>query len=157
MVYSSNNFLWINALSKDKVKKIEKILYRTHIDNTFFQLIRYTFVGGIAFLADFGLLFILTEYFGIHYLISASIGFAVGLVLNYIMSITWVFSNRRVKNKRIEFILFIIIGAIGLGLNEVFLWGFTDFLKIHYLKSKIISTFFIYLWNFFVRKYMLFN
>lgn len=143
-------------MSKDTVKKIEKI-FLVHTDNTFFQLIRYSFVGGIALTADFGLLFILTEYFGIHYLISASIGFTVGLVLNYIMSITWVFSNRKVKNKKIEFILFTIIGTVGLGLNEVFLWGFTNFLNIHYLKSKLISTFFVYLWNFFVRKYMLFK
>lgn len=135
---------------------INKIL-KEGTDNIFFQLIRYTFVGGIAFLVDFGTLAFLTEYFKVHYLISAIFGFTLGLIVNYILSISWVFNQRTVENKFLEVLLFSIIGVIGLGFNELFIWIFTDKVEIYYLYSKIITTVIVYIWNFFARKYLLFN
>ncbi|MCU0461656.1 MAG: GtrA family protein [Bacteroidales bacterium] len=126
-------------------------------DNTFFQLIRYTFVGGLAFLVDFGTLYLLTEFIHLHYLLSAGIAFILGLLTNYLLSIRWVFTTRSVRNKKIEFLIFAIIGLAGLGLNELFLWIFTSLLGIYYLLSKILTAILVYLWNFFVRKFILFN
>jgi len=40
-------------------------LFKGKTDKTLIQLFRYTFVGGLAFLVDFGMLFILTEYFNL--------------------------------------------------------------------------------------------
>jgi len=126
-------------------------------DNTFIQLIRYTFVGGLAFIIDFGTLFILTEYLNIHYLISAGIAFISGLIINYLISTKWVFSKRSYNNRNLEFLLFAFIGVAGLGLNELFMWIFTDLFLIYYLFSKIITTVIVYFWNFLARKFLLFN
>ncbi|KPL02914.1 MAG: polysaccharide synthesis protein GtrA [candidate division Zixibacteria bacterium SM23_73_2] len=121
------------------------------------QLFRYTFVGGIAFLVDFGSLFALTEFCGVHYLISAAIAFILGLVTNYLLSIIWVFSRRTLKSRWLELYIFALIGVVGLGFNELFIWFFTERVNLHYLLSKIVSTVFVYLWNFFARKYILFR
>jgi putative flippase GtrA len=126
-------------------------------NNTLFQLFRYTFVGGFAFLVDFGTLFILTEYFNIYYLVSAGIAFIFGLTINYFLSVLWVFNYRTMESRLLEFLLFALIGLIGLGLNELFLWMLTDILFIYYLFSKIITTVIVYFWNFFARKVILFN
>ncbi len=134
-----------------------KILFVEKTESTIIQLFRYTFVGGLAFIVDFGTLFVLTEYFALHYLISAAIAFILGLLTNYFLSVNWVFSKRKIGNVRIEFLLFTIIGLIGLGFNELFLWVFTDLLSVYYLLSKIITAVFVYLWNFLARKYILFN
>ncbi|MDQ1332184.1 MAG: hypothetical protein QG576_218 [Bacteroidota bacterium] len=142
---------------EDKYIKIIHSVTRGKTDNTFIQLIRYTFVGGLAFIIDFGTLFILTEYLNIHYLISAGIAFILGLTINYLISTIWVFSKRSFKNQNLEFLLFAFIGIAGLGLNELFMWVFTDLLLIYYLVSKIITTIIVYFWNFFARKYLLFN
>jgi putative flippase GtrA len=132
-------------------------LFLDKTENTLVQLFIYTFVGGFAFVVDFGTLFLLTEIFHIHYLLSAAMAFILGLITNYFLSIKWVFSIRSIENKKIEFLLFSIIGLIGLGLNELLLWIFTDLILIHYLLSKIITAIFVYLWNFIGRKYLLFN
>ncbi len=126
-------------------------------NNTLLQLFRYTFAGGIAFIIDFGTLFLLTEYFDIYYLLSAGIGFLLGLIINYILSIIWVFSNRSMENHVYEFITFTIIGLVGLVLNELFLWLLTNILSIFYLISKIITAAVILLWNFSARKRLLFR
>ena len=144
---------------KDKQYYLQKIkaLFTGSTNNTLLQLFRYTFVGGFAFLVDFGTLFALTEYLHIHYLVSAGISFVLGLIVNYFMSVKWVFNNSGMKNKFVEFMFFALIGLVGLGLNELFLWVLTDLLLIYYLLSKIITTFIVYFWNFFARKIMLFN
>ncbi|WAC06558.1 MAG: GtrA family protein [Thermodesulfobacteriota bacterium] len=126
-------------------------------NDTIAQLVRYTLVGGLAFVFDFGSLFILTEYLNIHYLVSAAFAFLLGLTINYTLSIIWVFEKRTLSNQRIEFFIFSLIGMVGLGLNEFIMWLFTDILNCFYLLSKIVSTVFVFLWNFFVRKFVLFN
>lgn len=55
------------------------------------QILKFGVVGGTAFLIDYGLLFVLTEFAGIHYLISGTISFAASVIYNYILSIVWVF------------------------------------------------------------------
>jgi putative flippase GtrA len=138
---------------------LERILpfFKGKTNSTLLQLFRYTFVGGFAFIVDFGTLYILTEHFNIHYLASAGIAFIFGLTINYFLSVKWVFNNRAMGNRLLEFLLFTLIGLVGLGLNELFLWILTDILLIYYLISKIITTVIVYLWNFFARKIILFN
>jgi putative flippase GtrA len=142
---------------KDKFLSTINTVFKGKTDNTFYQLIRYTFVGGFAFLIDFGTLYALTEFINLHYLLSAGIAFILGLTTNYLMSIRWVFDSRNIQNKKLEFALFALIGLVGLGLNELFIWIFTDLLTIYYLLSKILTTVLVYLWNFFARKTILFN
>lgn len=132
-------------------------VFKGKTNSTFLQLIRYTFVGGFAFVIDFGTLFILTNYLNIYYLLSAAIAFLIGLTINYSLSIRWVFVKRNIRNRKAEFLLFMFIGIIGLALNELFIWIFTDVALMHYLISKIFTTIIVYLWNFFARKFMLFN
>ena len=121
------------------------------------QLARYLLVGGIAFLADFATLFVLTDWFHVHYLHSAVIAFLAGMGLNYLLSIAWVFKVRVVKNAKLEFLLFALIGIIGLGLNEIILWLLTQGLDLFYLHSKVVATVVILGWNFSARKVLLFS
>ena len=136
---------------------ILKILFKDKTSNTFIQLFRYGFVGGIAFLVDFVFLYCLTEFVGLPYLVSAAISFILGLVTNYLLSTVWVFNQRVVKNRSKEFIVFSVIGIIGLGFNELIMWFGSSVLPLYYLLSKIISTVIVFFWNFFARKYILFN
>lgn len=139
------------------IKNLSQKLLKDQTDKTKIQMFRYLFVGGAAFIVDFLSLFILTEFFGIYYLISAAIAFILGLIANYILSISWVFNKRKLNKRHIEFGVFALIGIVGLGLNEVFIWFFTQDLQIYYLISKILAAVIILFWNFFARKFVLFR
>ncbi|MDH5325890.1 MAG: GtrA family protein [Gammaproteobacteria bacterium] len=132
-------------------------ILKNKTNNTLIQLIRYTFVGGFAFTVDFGTLYVLTEFFNVYYLVSAAIAFTIGLLINYTLSVIWVFDKRAVQNKWLEFAIFAAIGMVGLALNELFMWFFTEVVGLYYMLSKMISTGFVYLWNFIVRKITLFR
>lgn len=128
-------------------------------NNTFVQLFRYTLVGGGAFAVDFFLLWYLTEVGGFNYLLSATCSFMAGLAINYLITTRWVFKKDTavLRNKWAEFMIFLLIGVIGLGLNDLILWVVTQQLRLHYLLSKIVAATLVYLWNFFARKYILFH
>mgnify|MGYP006301176235 CR=1 FL=1 len=132
-------------------------LFIKKCDDSFIQFFRYTFVGGFAFIVDMGLFSSLTRFAGIHYLISGPIAFLAGLTINYILSTLWVFSQRSYKNKSAEIIIFATVGLIGLGFNELFLWIFTGLIGLEPEISKLISTVFVYIWNFSARKILLFS
>jgi putative flippase GtrA len=114
-------------------------------------------VGGAAFIVDFASLFILTDVFSVYYLSSAAIAFILGLIANYTLSINWVFNRRTLDSMWSEFTIFAVIGFIGLGLNELIIWLFTDYIGFYYLFSKIIAAALILFWNFFARKFTLFR
>lgn len=130
---------------------------REDTQSVFVQLFRYTLVGGTAFLLDFSALFLMTRFLGIHYLMSAALAFTLGVVTNYLLSITWVFSIHRLENRVAEFGIFALIGVVGLALNEIFMWFFTERVGLYYLLSKIGAAFFVYLWNFLARRFLLFR
>jgi len=149
---SLKNSTMINSLSN-----AVSSFFSSKSEKTSIQLLKYGFVGGIAYVVDFGSLFFLTEVIKLHYLFSAAIAFILGLLTNYILSIFWVFTKRTVVNWRTEFLIFSIIGLVGLGLNEGIIWFFTDLIHFHYLISKIFSALVVFFWNFFARKKILFS
>ena len=132
-------------------------LFLNKTDNTYVQGFRYLFAGAAGFITDFVILFVLTHYLDIFYLVSATISFTVGVFVTYIISIYWVFQQKSHRNRSSEFILFVLIGLVGLVLTLTLLWFFTERLHIYYLISKIIATVIVYFWNFFARKKLLFS
>ncbi len=122
------------------------------------QFIRYLFVGGLVTILDWALLFIFTEIFKIHYLVSAILSFIVSILANFILSKMLVFKiNKSKVNKAFEFLGYIIIGVIGLGLTELIMYYFSEIINFHYMLSKAIATIIVLFWNYFARKYLLYE
>jgi putative flippase GtrA len=132
-------------------------VFRGDAKSTLVQLFRYIWVGGLAFLVDYGSLYVLTEYLGVDYLVSAALAFILGLVVNYLLSTLWVFPESRLSNKMAEFTIFASIGLVGLLLNEVIMYLCCEVLDFHYMISKLCSTGVVFFWNFFGRKLILFT
>lgn len=109
-------------------------------------------VGIIAFVIDYGLLALLTEAFGINYLVSATVSFTVSVVFNYVASMRYVFTHKEGMSRRREFVIFVVLSVIGLGLNNACMWAGVELLGAHYLIVKIGATFVVMVWNFVTRK-----
>ena len=120
------------------------------------QLLKYALVGGVAFLLDFSMLFVLTEYAHFHYILSATVAFLAGLLCNYFLSVYWVFHERALSNRLAEFLVFSLIGVIGLLLNDGLIWTLTEVGGMHYLASKLLAAVVVFFWNFFARRQSLF-
>jgi putative flippase GtrA len=121
------------------------------------QFLLYILVGGTAFLFDFTTLFVLTDFFHVHYLASSSVGFMLGLTVNYLLCIGWIFEYRAIRNGLHEFTLFAAIGIVGLLLNNSLLYLLTDGAGLHYLLSKIFVAGIVLIFNFALRRHLLFS
>ena len=120
----------------------------------FEQIIKFGLVGFLCFFIDYGIMVFLTEIVNINYLISSGISFTVSVIVNYILSLTFVFDTKE-GNKIKEFVIFIILSVIGLGINQVLLWFCVDVLGIFYMISKIGATAVVMVYNFITRKLIL--
>jgi len=147
----------ISGIDARIMKGLLKNLLVKKSDQISVSLLRSIPSSNISFALDFGILVFLTEVIGLHYLLSNGIGFMVGTTLNYLLCIFWVFSRRSISNRHLEYWLFIVIGASGVGLNELFIWIFTEKLSIYYLYSKILAGSTVFFYNFFTRRYLLFR
>lgn len=121
----------------------------------FAQLMKFGVVGFIAFLIDYGLLAFCTEILHINYLVSATIGFTVSVVFNYLASMRYVFTHKDGMSRRREFIIFVVLSVIGLAINNVILWAGVELIHVHYLIVKIFATAVVMIWNFVTRKIFL--
>lgn len=121
------------------------------------QIIRFAFVGGSAFVIDYGIMIFLTEVFGINYLISSAVSFTVSVIYNYILSVKWVFDVSGNRSQTQDFSVFIVLSIIGLGINQFIMWLAVDVLGIFYMISKIGATAIVMVYNFITRKIFLEN
>ena len=119
------------------------------------QIMKFGVVGFLCFFIDYGLMILFTEAFHINYLVSAALSFSISTIVNYSLSMRYVFKSKKDANKINEFILFVVLSVIGLGVNEAAMWIAVDGLGIHYMISKIGATAVVMVFNFVTRKIFL--
>lgn len=126
-------------------------------NNLIAQFIKYFGVALVGYVVDFGSLVFFKEVLGFHYLVSASLGFTLGLIVVYLLSGRYVFGQSKITSKSKEFLLFAGIGLVGLVILNLLMWLMTGGFGINYIASKIGATVVVYMWNFFARRAMYHN
>ena len=129
-----------------------------------FEFLRYAVVGGIAFLVDFGTLVACEELvfkrlsFGVY--LATVCGFVAGLLMNYFLSLRYVFVQEKDRGKGRSFgafVVFGVIGLVGLGLTELGMWFGIECLVWNYMIVKILVTGCVLMWNYLGRKLIVFG
>ena len=139
------------------VKRLRRKMPRSSLMG---QFVRYLVTGRLAFVVDFGLYALCLYKFDWFYLLANLVGLVAGLVINYIMSIAWVFSEcKRVleDRKTAEFTIFAVVGFLGVGINELLMLLMVGGFKWDEMISKMAAAVLVLMWNFGARKMMLFR
>lgn len=135
-----------------------KALFMAKTHNTFIQFFRYLFVGGIASIVDWAALWLFYGVIGIEEYIAVALAFLCGLLVNYILSIHFVFVGiAKDQNHSTKFSVYFTTGVIGLTLTELFMLLFDGLLNMHYMVARIITTLLIFGWNFGSKKMILYR
>jgi putative flippase GtrA len=115
------------------------------------QLIKYGAVAAFGLAIDFATVIFAKEVLGVYYLLAVCLGFIAGLIATYILSNKYVFGAPKGNPKK-TFMLFGVIGVVGLGILNLLVWLMTEKAGINYIASKAIATIAVFMWNFFARR-----
>lgn len=121
------------------------------------KIVRYFFVGGIAAVIDFSIFFCFAKLLGYNYLLVACVGFVLATVVNYFLSVRFVFRSGVRFTKGAELALVYVFSLIGLGLNQLILFGLVEFVGLEMLLSKVGATGSVFVWNFAARNLIVFR
>lgn len=120
------------------------------------EAVRYFAASLAALILDAGLLFVGVRALGLPPWIAGALAYSAGLVLIYLLAIHWVFADRVVRDARSEFVLFAVLGVLGLVLNSATLHAATS-LGLALPLAKMVSAAIGFVANFVSRKLLLFS
>ncbi len=87
-----------------------------------------------------GLLYSLTEFFHIWYIISATVGFTASVVHNFILNKYWTFQNTAPEIPR-QFVSFFIVSTVSLAINLSVLYILTEYTGMWYMAAQLVAIF----------------
>jgi putative flippase GtrA len=121
------------------------------------ELISYGVASAIALAADFGLLLTLTQRAGWDYRPASVVSFIIGATVAYILSVKFVFSTHRVRNRTAEFGYFLVLGLAGLAVNSLVIFFAVGTLGLKIVIAKTMAAACTFATNFALRRQLLFR
>lgn len=101
---------------------------------------KYYLVGASGILVNLGVLFVLTEFVGLWYLLSSTIAIYVSITSNFLFNKAWTFRDTVIKQR--SFLMygkFIGVSLVGMGIQLGFNYMFVEKLSVYYLLAALIS------------------
>lgn len=118
---------------------------------------RYFLVGGTAAAVDLSFFVVFSTWLGFNYLIVGAVGFIIATLVNYVLSIRFVFQSGKRFSQSREIAYVYGISAIGLGLHTAILFVAVSQAGWPGLAGKILATGLVFIWNYSARRYYVFN
>ena len=128
------------------MKKVKKL---------FLQFCKFGLVGTLCFCIDYGLMVLLTEMGILSYFVASGVSFTVSVMVNYVLSMRFVFKGKDELSKLQEMAIFLALSLVGLALNQMIMWIAVEFFKMFYALAKILATMIVTTYTFISRKLFL--
>jgi putative flippase GtrA len=121
------------------------------------KLVRYFLVGGVAAAVDIGLFAWFAGRMGFDYLAVGFCTFVLATLVNYVLSIRFVFRSGIRFERRHEIALVFAISGVGLVVNQAMLFAAIGMLQLPLLLGKVVATGTVFLWNYAARSHFVFR
>lgn len=103
-----------------------------------FEFIRFAVVGSISTVINYSIFFFLFQFAEIHYLLASAIGFVVGIFVSYFLNRAFTFKSST-ENKGREFLSYLCVCLVSLGLSIFTLRIAVSFFMINPLLSNVFA------------------
>jgi len=117
------------------------------------RFFKFCLVGLSGVLVNIGLLWLLTEFAGLFYLLSAAISIESSIISNFVLNDYFTFSDRRspqAKSFINRLLKFNLVSLAGLAINMGVLGLLTEVFGVYYLLSNLCGIAVATLWNYLV-------
>lgn len=121
------------------------------------RIIRYLISGGSVMATDLVVLFILTHFFRLWYLLSAVIAFIAAVIVSFTMQKFFTFNDQSRDTIHKQMVFYLSLQVFNLFLNTWLMYIGVDLLHFHYLVSQISISALMAISNFFIYKHLVFS
>ena len=132
-------------------------------NNSIKQFISYFCVGGIAAIVEWVMFALFANKLEINYLAATCAAFIFSTTANWFLGKIWTFkdSNRYEGKGLYELLLIFLVSGVGLLFNVGLMYVFVTLMRmnspIKKVLSKIAATGIVFIWNFLIRKYIIYR
>lgn len=135
----------------------QRVLVLTLEQTAQWQFLRFAISGASCVFLEMAMLISMVELFGESgVLFFNSIAFSSAVVVNYLLSRYWVFEPGRF-DVQTEFIAFVSLAFVGLGLNYLIMWLAIERMEMHYIMAKMMAIVIVIAWNYTTKKFFIFK
>ena len=120
------------------------------------EALRYLAVSLVSLTIDVMILAYFVQVLKWGNLTAATTSFLAGACVAYALSVRFVFTQHRLRNRRAEFAGFVAIGVLGLAVNIGVIYLCIHFLALQVLLAKGVAAGFSFTCNFLARRQILF-
>ncbi len=107
---------------------------------------KFTVVGAINTVIDFGIFFILHDIFAVMFVVAHISAFFVALANSFYFNAIWTFKNLKKDQLIRQITSFVIIGLIGLLLSTLTIYFANQFMWVYFAKVLAMGVSFV--WNY---------
>ena len=119
------------------------------------QFLKFALVGFASLAVEYLFLGYFLQALSMDYLLATTIAFIISIVVNYILSMKYVFSHKEDMSRTREFTIFLILSVIGLLLNDGIVLILNKGVALEANIAKIAATALVMIYNFVTRKIFL--
>lgn len=119
--------------------------------------VKYIFAGGTAALVNLFFLFVLTDIFGLWYLISSLVAFIISLLTSFFLQKFWTFRDRGWQRIKKQSAIYIALGGADFILTPVLLYTLVEKFNLWYLPAAVIVMGGLAMGNYLINKFITFK
>lgn len=120
------------------------------------DLFLYILVGGIATVAEWVIFYLVNDICHCYYMLATIVAYIFSTFVNWLAGRIIMFKGNN-KNIVFEIISIYMASIIGLLFNLLIMWIAVEFCNIREMISKIIATVCVFIWNYLVRKLLIYK
>ena len=126
------------------------------LKETSIQFFIYFIVGGLATIVEWSAFYVLNSIFNIHYAFATTLAFILSTAANWLFGRLILFRDSK-QNTAKELVKIYMVSIIGLLMNIAIMFVAIEKLGIQDMISKIIATGIVFIWNFLIRKLVIYK
>lgn len=107
---------------------------------------RFSFVGTLNTVIDFGAFFIFYNLFGFWFVVAHVLAFLIALANSFFLNAVWTFKNLKRDQLMRQIAKFVVIGFIGLVLSTIVLFVAQYYMWTYF--AKFLAMFVSFTWNY---------
>lgn len=121
------------------------------------KFIKYFISGGTAAFVHLSLLFIFTDFLGLWYILSTSLGFLFAFLVSFYLQKFWTFRDKNREKEKKQMVVYFLVGVSNMFINAGGMYVLVDFFGIWFMLAQVIMNLSIAVSSFVIYNFIIFR